>query len=90
MLRFGFFLLGIVLFYAPFALGTKLFLQLIDKPHLGDAHSICLRMPIQWLAQPWMYGTLFSNPTYLFTVLFPSCHWFFRPCSVAGCAPPDK
>ena len=43
------FLLGVVLFYAPFAVGTRLFLQLIDKPHLGDAHSICLRMPIQWL-----------------------------------------
>jgi ferredoxin-type protein NapH len=79
-LRFAFFLLGIVLFYAPFALGTKLFLWLIDKPHLGDAHSICLRMPIQWLAQPWMYSTIFSNPTYMFTILFlPIVSLIFAP-----------
>ena len=52
--RFAFFVLGIGLFYAPFALATRLFLQLINKPHLGDVHSICLRMPIQWLGQPWM------------------------------------
>jgi ferredoxin-type protein NapH len=78
--RFAFFVLGVVLFYAPFAVGTRLFLQLIDKPHLGDAHSICLRMPIQWLAQPWMYGTLFSNPTYLFTILFlPLVALIFAP-----------
>jgi ferredoxin-type protein NapH len=67
--RFIFFLLGIVLLYAPFALLTKLVLLLSNKPYLGDVHSICLRMPIQWLAQPWMYSTILSDPTYMVAVV---------------------
>ncbi len=68
-LRFVFFLVGIVLFYAPFALLTRLLLQISNKPHIGDAHSICLRMPIQWLGQPWMYATILSDPTYMVAVI---------------------
>ena len=67
--RFIFFVLGIVLLYAPFALLTRLVLLIANKPILGDAHAICLRMPIQWLGQPWMYGTIFSDPTYMVAVL---------------------
>ena len=78
--RFGFFLLGIVLLYAPFALLTKWFLWLAGKPYLGDAHNLCLRMPIQWLAQPWMWGTIFSDVTYLFAVvLLPAIALFLGP-----------
>lgn len=78
--RFAFFLLGIVLFYAPFAFGTKLFLQLIGKPHLGDVHSICLRMPIQWLAQPWMYSTILADPAYMVSVvILPVAALFLGP-----------
>jgi ferredoxin-type protein NapH len=68
--RFIFFLIGIVLLYAPFALLTRLILWVTNKPHVADAHSICMRMPIQWLGQPWMYGTIFSDPTYMVAVLF--------------------
>ena len=79
-LRFAFFLLGAVLLYAPFALLTKLVLWLTNKPHVGDAHSICLRMPIQWLAQPWMYGTILSTPTYLVPILIlPVAALFLGP-----------
>lgn len=79
-LRFGFFILGIFLFYAPFAFLTKLVLLIADKPHTGDAHSICLRMPIQWLGQPWMYGTILSDPTYLFAVvILPVMALFLGP-----------
>ena len=67
--RFGFFLLGIVLLYAPFALLTRLVLAVTGTPLLPDAHRICLRMPIQWLAQPWMYGTMIEQPMYLGAVL---------------------
>jgi ferredoxin-type protein NapH len=28
-----------------------------------------LRMPIQWMAQPWMYQTILAEPTYWFAVL---------------------
>jgi ferredoxin-type protein NapH len=69
-MRFVFFLIGIALLYAPFALLTRLVLQLSGKPHIGDAHSICLRMPIQWLGQPWMYATILSDPTYMVAVIF--------------------
>jgi ferredoxin-type protein NapH len=67
--RFLFFLLGIVLLYAPFALLTRLVLWLTGTPLLPDVHRICMRMPIQWLAQPWMYGTILEQPMYLGSVL---------------------
>jgi ferredoxin-type protein NapH len=67
--RFLFFLLGIVLLYAPFALLTRLVLWLTGTPLLPDVHRICMRMPIQWLAQPWMYGTMIEQPMYLGSVL---------------------
>jgi ferredoxin-type protein NapH len=67
--RFVFFLLGIVLLYAPFALLTRLVLWATGTPLLPDAHRICLRMPIQWLAQPWMYATMLEQPMYLGAVL---------------------
>jgi ferredoxin-type protein NapH len=67
--RFLFFLLGIVLLYAPFALLTRLVLWATGTPLLPDVHRICMRMPIQWLAQPWMYGTMIEQPMYLGAVL---------------------
>jgi len=67
--RFAFFLLGIILLYAPFALLTRLVLWLSNSPLLPDAHRICMRMPIQWLAQPWMYQTMIEQPAYLGAVL---------------------
>jgi ferredoxin-type protein NapH len=78
--RFGFFVLGIVLLYAPFALLTRLVLAVTGTPLLPDAHRICLRMPIQWLAQPWMYGTLIEQPMYLGAVLvLPAAALFVGP-----------
>lgn len=78
--RFAFFLLGIILLYAPFALLTRLVLVLTNAPYTADAHRICLRMPIQWLAQPWMYGTLFEQPAYLGAVLvLPLAALFLGP-----------
>ncbi|MGW8251673.1 MAG: 4Fe-4S binding protein [Anaerolineales bacterium] len=67
--RFAFFLLGVILLYAPFALLTRLVLYLTNAPYTADVHRICLRMPIQWLAQPWMYGTIVEQLVYLFAVL---------------------
>ena len=67
--RFLVFLVGIVLLYAPFALLTRLILWASGSPLLPDAHRICMRMPIQWLAQPWMYGTMIQQPAYLVVIL---------------------
>lgn len=80
LLRFGFMGIGVLLLYAPFAYLTRLFLFVIDKPHNADVHSICMRMPIQWLMQPWMYGTMFETPTYLVAVIFlPVMALFLSP-----------
>jgi len=67
--RFAFFILGIILLYAPFALLSRIILFVTKAPYTADVHRICLRMPIQWLAQPWMYGTLFEQPVYLVAVI---------------------
>jgi ferredoxin-type protein NapH len=67
--RFAFSLLGVVLLYAPFALLTRLILFLSRSPLQADAHRVCMRMPIQWLAQPWMYGTMVEQPAYLVAVV---------------------
>ncbi len=78
--RFAVFLLGIVLLYAPFALLTRLLLFLTNTPLQADAHRVCLRMPIQWLAQPWMYQTMIEQPTYLGAVLvLPALSLFVGP-----------
>lgn len=67
--RIAFFVLGVVLLYAPFALLTRLVLWVTGTPLLPDAHRICMRMPIQWLGQPWMYATMIQQPMYLGAVL---------------------
>jgi ferredoxin-type protein NapH len=78
--RFGTFVLGVVLLYAPAALLTRLVLYLSNSPLLPDAHRICMRMPIQWLAQPWMYGVMIAQPAYLGSVLvLPLVALFFAP-----------
>jgi ferredoxin-type protein NapH len=78
--RILFFLLGIVLLYAPFALLTRLILWASGSPLVADAHRVCMRMPIQWLAQPWMYGTMIEQPAYLVSILvLPGVALFVGP-----------
>jgi ferredoxin-type protein NapH len=67
--RILFFFLGIALLYAPLALLTRVILWASGSPLLPDVHRVCMRMPIQWLAQPWMYGTMIEQPAYLVAVL---------------------
>ncbi len=60
------FALGLVLFYAPFALLVRgfgiLFPSTAAGTSISDVHGACLRMPLGWLAQPWMWGTLANSP----------------------------
>ena len=78
--RFAFFMLGIFLLYAPFALLTRLLLAFTNVPANADVHSVCLRMPIQWLAQPWMYITMLEKPVYLVAVfILPVLALFLGP-----------
>jgi ferredoxin-type protein NapH len=56
------FIVGIVLFYAPFALLARGFGALFPTSAAGtaitDVHAACLRMPLGWLVQPWMWPAL--------------------------------
>ncbi|MDP2234280.1 MAG: 4Fe-4S binding protein [Actinomycetota bacterium] len=64
--RAGGFLVGMLLFYAPFALLIRLvaFLAPATAPGrtISDVHTACLRMPIGWLSMPWMWPSLSDNP----------------------------
>jgi ferredoxin-type protein NapH len=55
-------LVGIVLFYAPFALIVRLVGLFQPTTAAGtataDVHAACLRMSIGWVALPWMWPTL--------------------------------
>jgi ferredoxin-type protein NapH len=64
-LRVAFFFLGIALFYAPYALLVRLALSLTESHLVPDAHRVCLRMPFEWLLQPWMYPKMLGEPLYL-------------------------
>ncbi len=78
--RFAFFILGIVLLYAPIALLTRGLLLVTDSPLCADCHRICLRMPISWMVQPWMYKTMWANPTYLVVIMaLPLIAFFISP-----------
>jgi ferredoxin-type protein NapH len=57
---------GVALFYAPFALLVRFFGVLFPASTAGtsvsDVHGACLRMPLGWLTQPWMWPSLGSSP----------------------------
>jgi len=57
---------GVLLFYAPFALLIRgvglLFPATSVGTSISDVHSACLRMPLGWLAQPWMWPTIGGSP----------------------------
>jgi ferredoxin-type protein NapH len=71
--RIGFFVLGLVLFYAPFALVYRAFGALFPGTYAAnsvvDVHTACMRMPIGWLAQPWMYSSLTTNALYFVPIV---------------------
>lgn len=64
--RGGFFFVGVVMFYAPFALLVRaaglLWPASLAGTGVSDVHTACVRMPLGWLTQPWMWPTLSDNP----------------------------
>ena len=64
--RVGGFVVGLLLFYAPFALLVRgvglLFPATAAGTSISDVHGACLRMPLGWLTQPWMWPALGSSP----------------------------
>jgi len=78
--RVAFFFVGILLFYAPFALLVRALVAVTGSPLAADAHRVCVRMPIAWLSQPWMYPTMLEQPGYLFGILLlPAVALLFGP-----------
>jgi ferredoxin-type protein NapH len=73
LMRIGFFVLGVLMFYAPFAffvkLSTRLFPLSPAANSTADAHTLCLRMPISWIVQPWLWSSMGVNPVYFFGLL---------------------
>jgi ferredoxin-type protein NapH len=70
LLRIGVFIVGVSMFYAPFAFFTRLASSLFPLAPaantVADGHTICLRMPISWIVQPWLWGSIGVNPVYFF------------------------
>jgi ferredoxin-type protein NapH len=71
--RAGLFFVGIALFYAPFALVYRAFGALFPGTYAAntivDVHTACMRMPVGWLAQPWMYSSFATNGLYFLPIL---------------------
>jgi ferredoxin-type protein NapH len=71
--RAGFFFVGIALFYAPFAFAFRAFGALFPGTYAAntfvDVHTACLRMPVGWLVQPWMYGSIGTNALYFVPIV---------------------
>lgn len=75
---------GVLLFYAPFALLIKGVALLEPASLVGrsisDVHSACVRMPIGWLAMPWMWPSLTDNPfSWLPLAVLPLVALFLGP-----------
>lgn len=78
-------LLGILLFYAPFALLVKATAQLLESQGLihvvGDVHRACLRMPINWafLDPGKLVARVLMNPLYLTVFILAVLSFFLAP-----------
>ncbi|WP_457554879.1 4Fe-4S binding protein [Candidatus Pyrohabitans sp.] len=78
-------LLGILLFYAPFALLIKAAAQLLESQGLihvaGDVHRACLRMPINWafLDPGKLIARVLMNPLYLSVFVLAVLSFFLAP-----------
>lgn len=80
LLRVVFFALGVLLLYAPFALLVRLLFWATGEPLVADAHRLCLRMPVEWLSQPWKWSSLANQPLFLLgLLLLPVLSFFLSP-----------
>lgn len=82
-LRLLTFALGLVLFYAPFALLIRLTVRFFHPAGLAnvvpDVHRTCLLMPLNWFFQPSMYRNFLNNPLYLVVALLPAVAFLAAP-----------
>lgn len=72
-LRLSSYVFGVLLFFAPFALYSRVIKWILKDPTVSDIHSICLRMQINWLFDPSQWYRFTASPIYLsFFVLIGS------------------
>lgn len=61
------------MFYAPFALLIRasgyLFPTSAAGTGVSDVHTACLRSPLGWLVQPWMWSVLGTSPLYWIPII---------------------
>ncbi|MDF2505005.1 4Fe-4S binding protein [Clostridium sp.] len=69
------YLFGIILFYAPFALYEKVLSRVINNKSSLDVHSSCLRIPLLYLFTG--KGIEFISVTFISLVLFFTLTFFF-------------
>lgn len=65
LFRLSTYVLGLLFFYAPFALFVRLVKFFAGAPGANDVHNLCLRMPVNWLFDPSNWSRFLTNPGYL-------------------------
>ncbi|WP_019849165.1 4Fe-4S binding protein [Desulfitobacterium sp. PCE1] len=78
-LRLSTYILGIFLFYAPFAVFVRVVKSITNNPSTSDIHSFCMRMPINWLFDPTEWYRIVADPLYLSFIIVIAIAFFFGP-----------
>lgn len=78
-LRLSSYILGFLLFYAPFTLFAR-FIKFITHDHsMSDVHNFCLRLQINWLFDPTKWSNFTAHPVYLGFFLIVASAFLFGP-----------
>lgn len=78
-LRLSTYIIGVLLFYAPFALYSRAIKLITSDPSLSDIHNLCLRMQINWIFDPAQWSRFTSSPIYLSFFVIVGSAFLFGP-----------
>lgn len=78
-LRLSTYILGIFLFYAPFALFTRTIKFFTNNPTVSDVHNLCFRMPVNWVLDPSQWSRFVSSPLYMGFFVILGIAFLFGP-----------
>lgn len=78
-LRLSTYILGVFLFYAPFALFVRTIKFFTNNPTMSDFHNLCLRMPIDWLFDSSQWYRFVADPLYLSFLAIVGIAFLFGP-----------
>jgi len=75
--------IGVLIFYAPFALLVRIWRVIFNTPALVNAvpdfHRVCFLMPLNWFLQPRSWSRFLENPLYLTVALLPLIAFLIGP-----------